>query len=137
MQQNKMIIATVVCSVFLLLLIGWAFYQTLQISPGRNDESEHYPQKAVIAQAKALKLLRLDELAKSGKVEEGMTMSQVRVAFGSPVRTEQKQAEGYMQTIWWYERNGWLRLVFDKRWKLKQIGNMMSPQPHSMTEVGN
>lgn len=113
MTSNKTVVATMVAAVALILLIAWGFYQTLQLGSGKKIKLADYPQKAIMAQAQAVNEARLDELAQRGKVTPGMNEKQVCAAFGEPVRTERMEQHGEQQTIWWYEHEGWMCVVFN------------------------
>lgn len=113
MKTDKMVVAVMVASVLLLLLIGWAFYQTLQLNSEHKIKLGDYPQKAVMASATAMNEARLDKLAQSGKVVKGMSTEQVRLALGEPARIEQMERNGEKLTIWRHRGEGWMSIVFD------------------------
>ncbi|MFQ5676011.1 MAG: hypothetical protein ACE5G1_08960 [bacterium] len=114
MNSNKTILAIAAACFVLILLIGWTFYQTLQLQSGPAQESAP-PQKAVMAQAQALNESRLNELAQSGKVVAGMSEQQVRNALGEPERIEKIDEANEHLVVWWYDLDGWTSVVFDSK----------------------
>lgn len=105
--------ATGAAALALIMLIAWGFYQTLQMESGRNIGIADTPQRAVMAQVQAMNQARLNKLVQSGKVTKGMNEKQVYSAFGEPARIEQTDEAGQQLTVWWYEHEGWMSVVFD------------------------
>ncbi len=120
MRTNKTIVAMVVASLALILLIAWGFYQTLQMDSERKIKLDS-PQKSVMAQAQAMSQARFNELALSGKVGVGMKAEHVRQAFGAPARLEEVEQDGQQLTVWWYEHEGWMSVVFDNNGLVSRI----------------
>ncbi len=121
MKTDKMVTATIVSSGLLLLLIAWAFYQTLRINPEPTTEVEDYPQKAVMAQVESMNKARLEVIARNGQVVKGMNMEHVRLALGEPQRVEHLETDGESLTIWWYQNEGWKNIVFDLNNKVREV----------------
>ena len=121
MKSDKMVVATITATVLLLLLIGWAFYQALQLDSNHKIKIKDYPEKAVMAQVESMNEARLQEIARSGKVVKGMSMEQVRLALGQPQRIDKEELEKGTLTIWWYQHEGWMNVVFSESGKVNQI----------------
>lgn len=81
----------------------------------KKNQTANNPQKAVMSQAQSMNEARLEELVQRGKVVKGMTMEQVRLALGEPERIEQMEQDDENLTIWWYEHEGWINVVFDSK----------------------
>ena len=120
MRTNKTIVATGAASLALTLLIAWGFYQTLPMDSERKIKLDS-PQKSVMARAQAMSQARFNELALSGKVGVGMKAEHVRQAFGEPGRVEEVEQDGQQLTVWWYEHEGWMSVVFDNKGLVSRI----------------
>ncbi|MFQ5752476.1 MAG: hypothetical protein ACE5HI_10805 [bacterium] len=125
MKSDKMVVVTIASTVLLLLLIGWAFYQALQLDSDRKIKIKDQPEKAVMAQVKSMNEARLEEIARGGKVVKGMSMEQVRLALGEPQRIDTEELEKGTLTIWWYQQEGWMNIAFNESGKVNRI----NPQP--------
>lgn len=123
MKTDKMVIATMASTVLLLLLIGWAFYQALQLNSNHKIKIQDQPEKAVMAQVELMNEARLQEIARSGKVMQGMSMEQVRLALGEPQRIDTEELEKGTLTIWWYQQEGWMNIVFNESGKVIRINH--------------
>lgn len=120
MKQDKMAQITIFFMALLLVFIGWAFYKTLTFTQSDETNSQSAAQKAVMDQAETMNLNRLESLAKSGRVEIGMTMAQVQMALGKPYLVENIDGES-PGTVWWYNTEPRINIVFDKNGKVKSI----------------
>ncbi|MFQ5706031.1 MAG: hypothetical protein ACE5HO_01195 [bacterium] len=113
-KVNKPIAAAVVTVLAICIAIALAFYSSLKLDSKSESGKPADPQKAVMAETQAMNKARLDGLANQGKVIKGMRSEQVRVALGEPVRIEEVTQKGEVVTVWWYKRQGWLRVVFEQ-----------------------
>lgn len=126
MKTDKTVVAVLLSLFMLVLLIGWAFYQTLTLNADRVNLQTKSPQKAVVAQAQAMNEARLKELAEQGKITVGMSMEHVRLALGEPERAEKIERDGKPMTIWWYKRRDWMNIVFDEIGSVISMGNSVN-----------
>lgn len=123
MKTDKVVIAIAFSVVLLLFLISWTFYQSVQMDSERKIVVDEHPQKAVMEQTQRMNDARLDKIAGSGMVVRGMSTEQVRVALGDPVRVDDLTGEDEVASVWWYEREGWLSIVFGNNGKVIRIEN--------------
>jgi len=121
MKTDKVGLTMIGITGLLAVLIGWGFYQSLQLESGPSDD---YPQKAVMAQAQAMNQARLARLAERGTVAPGMSREQVRTALGEPSRVESREVHGKEGSIWWYENRNITSVLFDHR------GNVVKTEEH-------
>ena len=112
MKFNKQFVTTAVVTFALLLFIGWRFVQYLGASDEQASYGDAVPQKAVMEQAAELNAARLDELAQQGKIAIGMSMAQVKIALGEPVRTYIDSSSAQIGSVWWYEHNRDKRKIY-------------------------
>ncbi len=113
MKAEKILIASIAASVTLLVLISWSFYETLKTGPQRRIKLNNGQEKAVMAQARQMKQASLNLIAESGKVVPGMNENQVRLALGEPESEDVVASKQGGRTVWWYQHQGWLGVVYD------------------------
>jgi len=121
MRKDSMALATMGFAFVLVLLVGWAFYRTLQVDAGQPGRMTNAPEKAVMAQAREVERTRLEALAENGQVAVGMSARQVRHALGEPGRVEQTERNGEPRVVWWYAKDGWTAVVFDGEGRVEKI----------------
>ncbi len=121
MTANKVLVAGVATILALITLIAWGFYDTLQMESDRKIKLADAPQKAVMTQIEAMNQSRLNKMVQSGKVTKGMNEKQVRTALGEPARYDPMEQDDQQLTVWWYEHEGWMSVVFDNKGLVSRI----------------
>ncbi len=105
MHIHKQTLTTLIFTCALLLFIGWRFMAYLDTTGDHAADRKSIPQKAVMQQAETQRQADLDVLAGQGRIAKGMSMPQVKIALGEPLRTYVDSSPGAFTTIWWYEHS--------------------------------